>query len=117
MAGTPPRFTLFPSTALLRSSVKSVGASLKLKVTVAVLAATLTSLLLTATEAVGVTVSTTKAVLVEPVPRLPLASCQVLSTLTEPLAMSVPAAAVKVAGGWGERRGGEEGRFPWSPEV
>ena len=32
-----------------------------------------------------------------PVPGLPLASCQLLSTLTEPLLMSVPAAAVKVA--------------------
>ena len=76
---------------------KSVGASLKLKVTVAVLAATLTSLLLTATEAVGVMVSTVKGELLEPVPALPLSSCQELSTLTEAVEMSVPAAPVKVA--------------------
>ena len=86
-----------PPTAEVLPRVKSVGASLKLKVTVAVLAATLTSLLLTATEAVGVTVSTTKDELVAPVPALPLSSCQELSTLTEAVEMSVPAAPVKVA--------------------
>ena len=61
------------------------------------MAARLTSLLLAATEAVGVTVSTTKAVLLAPAPGLPLASCELLLTLTEPLLMSVPGAAVKVA--------------------
>ena len=90
MLSEPPMAEVLPR-------VKSVGASLKLKVTVAVLAATLTSLLLTATEAVGVTVSTTKAPLLEPVPALPLFSCQELSTLTEAVEMSVPAAPVKVA--------------------
>ena len=77
--------------------VKSVGASLKVKVMVAVLAARLTSLLLTSTEAVGVTVSTVKGELVAPVPALPLFSCQELSTLTEAVEMSVPVAPVKVA--------------------
>ena len=97
MASTITRLLSVPPTAEVLPRVKSVGASLKVNVTVAVLAARLTSLLSTATAAVGVTVSTTKAVLVAPVPRLPLSSCQVLSTLTEPLAMSVPALAVKVA--------------------
>src|SRR5216684_452535 len=78
-------------------AVKSVGASLNVKCTVAVLAARLTSVLSTVTDAVGVTVSTVKAVLVAPVPGLPAASCQVLSTLTDPVAMSVAAAAVLVA--------------------
>ena len=86
-----------PPTAEVLPRVKSVGASLKLKVTVAVLAATLTSLLLTATEAVGVTVSTVKGELLAPLPALPLSSCQALSTLTLALEMSVPGAPVKVA--------------------
>src|SRR5947209_19637794 len=52
-------------------------ASEKLKVTVAVLWARLTSVLLTETDAVGVTVSTANSELVAPVPGLPWASCQV----------------------------------------
>ena len=68
-----------PTAAEVLARVKSVGASLNVKVTVAVLAARLTSLLLTSTEAVGVTVSTAKRALVAPVPGLPLASCQALS--------------------------------------
>ena len=63
------------------------------------MALTLTSLLLIVTATVGVTVSTVKLpVLAPPVPALPLISCQLLAlTLTEPLLMSVPALAVKVA--------------------
>ena len=60
--------------------------------------ATLTSWLLIETATVGVTVSTTKLPVAPPVPALPLASDQLAPvTLTEPLLMSVPALAVKVA--------------------
>ena len=97
MASTIARLLSTPPVAVVSPSTKLVGASLKTKLTVAVLAATLTSLLLTSTEAVGVTVSTAKRALVAPVPGLPLASVHLLSTLTEPLAMSTPALAVKVA--------------------
>ena len=88
-----------PPTAAVLATVKSVVASLNVKVTVAVLAARLTSLLLTSTEAVGVTVSTAKPLqALVPVPGLPLASDQLAPvTLTMPLLMSVPALAVKVA--------------------
>ena len=82
---------------LVSARLKSVGASLKLKVIVAVLCARLTSVLLVVTVTVGVTVSTTKVPVLPPVPGLPLASCQVLSTTTEALPMSVPALPVKVA--------------------
>ena len=84
---------------MVSASLKSLVASLKVKVTSAVLAARLTSLLPTVTPTLGVTVSTTKAVLVKPVPGLlPVASCQVPAvTLTEPLLMSVAGLAVKVA--------------------
>ena len=58
----------------------------------------MTSELLVVTVTVGVTVSTTKLPVAPPVPGLPLASDQLLAlTLTEPLLMSVPALAVKVA--------------------
>ena len=67
-----------------------MGASLKAKLTVAVGAATLTSLLLIETEAVGVTVSTVKLPAAgAAVPALPLFSCQLLAvTLTEPVTPS-----------------------------
>ena len=68
-----------PPVAVVSAKVNEVGASLKLKVIVAVLWATVTSVLLVATATVGVTVSTMKAVLVAPVPGLPLSSCQLPS--------------------------------------
>jgi hypothetical protein len=86
-----------PPAAEALARVKSVGASLKVKVTVAVGLVVLTSLLLTARVAVGVTVSTTKAALLAALPVLPFASCQLESMLTEPFEISVPALAVKVA--------------------
>ena len=93
---TSVRVPSVPPLVVMLAAVKSVGASLKLKVTSAVLAARLTSLWSIVTAAVGVTVSTVKLVLAA-VPGLPLSSCQLLSTLTAALLMSVPDAAVKVA--------------------
>ena len=61
------------------------------------LAATLTSWLSMVTDAVGVTVSTVKLPVSAAVPALPLSSCQLLSTETSAVLMSVPALAVKVA--------------------
>ena len=98
MASTIARLLSTPPVAVVSPSTKLVGASLKAKLTVAVGAATLTSLLLIETATVGVTVSTTIFVVEPPVPGLPLASDQLAPvTLTEPLLMSVPALAVKVA--------------------
>src|SRR5580692_4319899 len=87
---------MVPPIAVMWAAEKSAGGWLKVKVTVAVGWATLTSALPTATATVGATVSTTKTGLVNPAPRLPAASCQVLSTLTEPLAMLVPGVGVEV---------------------
>ena len=82
---------------VMSAAVKLVGASLKAKLMVAVLLATLTSVRLLVTVTVGFTVSTVK--LVEPPdPALPLFSCQLLAvTLTEPVTPSSALLPVKVA--------------------
>src|SRR5262249_59789256 len=72
--------TLFPYTTLFRSSLWSIN-----------------------TVTVGVTVSTTKLPVLPLVPAFPLPSCQLLSTLTEPLLMSMPFLAVKVTEQTGTR--------------
>ena len=60
VALTAVRVPSVPPVVVMLAAVKSVGASLKLKVTSAVLAARLTSLWSIVTAAVGVTVSTVK---------------------------------------------------------
>ena len=91
MASTITRLESTPPVAEVLVRVKSVGASLKVKWTVEVLAATLTSWLSIVTATVGVTVSTVKLPVAPAVPALPLFSCQLVSTETSAVLMSVPA--------------------------